>query len=277
MSKLRFIQGVGPFTLVIGLAVTARAAAPTGTDSAAQTSDVEPVQVITIEVDVADLPESRAKIAQIVDAELQRLLSAEAELPAGVVLLDDRRLFVELRPGPIPGADDILIRIEAQHGGAMLAETATENCLSCSDEQVAQKALPMLRPLLDRFPAPPRAVTPADDGDVIIEDATPVERKPARGLSIAGGSLLGVGVVGLGVGIGLIVSNERVTSEPGAAQIDLIQYRPAGIALAVTGGVAAVTGAVLLGLALRGRTRGSVAAGPIVTPGSYGVALSGRF
>ena len=112
-----FRQGLCSFVLVLGLAGTARAAEPTAADQPTDTGDVE---VIHIKVDVADLPDSRAKIAQTVHAELQRLLSEQEQLPAGVVLLDDRRLLVELRPGPIPGADDVMIRVEAQQGGTML-------------------------------------------------------------------------------------------------------------------------------------------------------------
>ena len=49
-----------------------------------------------------------------VEREMQRLLSERTDLPAGVALEEDRRLWVELRPGPIPGSDDVLIRVEAQ-------------------------------------------------------------------------------------------------------------------------------------------------------------------
>jgi hypothetical protein len=286
-----FSHAVCSFLFVLGSAATVRAAAPTGTESAADhTTDTttdsanrEVTRVIDIEVDVDDLPDSRANIAETFHAELQRLLSEQQPLAAGVVVAEDRRLLVELRPGPIPGADDVLIRVEAQLDGVVLGETATENCLSCSDEQVAQKTLPMLGPLLEAFPAPAKLVTPnrsaseRSAGADALPDAGAQSNMPPSLLPIMGGSLLGVGIVGLGVGIGLSVSDERIVSEPGAAQLELIEYRPAGIALVVGGGIAAVTGAALLGLALRGRTRDKLSAGPVLTPSSYGVALSGQF
>src|SRR5262245_50498058 len=82
-----------------------------------------PAKVIDIAVDVADLPDSRADIAGVVESELQRMLTEQSDLPNGVIFDEHRRLWIELRPGPIPGADDVLIRIEAQLDGQLLAES----------------------------------------------------------------------------------------------------------------------------------------------------------
>lgn len=236
-------------------------------------------RVIDVAVDVADLPETRGEIAPVVEGSLQRRLAALDELPGGVVVAEDRRLLIELRPGPIPGADDVLIRVEAQVDGEVIGESATETCLSCTNEQVAEKALPMLRPLLEAFPEPevaeasaPAMPAATDEGET---DAQP--RRGSQGLLISGASLLGVGVAGLGAGIALIVVDERVGSEPGAAQLDVIKYRDPGIAVAIVGGAAALTGAVLLGVGLGRRGSSGVVAGPTLGPDNWGVVVSGRF
>ncbi|WP_146156181.1 hypothetical protein [Enhygromyxa salina] len=244
-------------------------------------------EVIDIEFDVADLPDTRVEITATVEAELQRLLGQEEALPAGVVVAEDRRLLVVLRPGPIPGADDVLIRIEAQFEGATLSESVTETCLSCTNEQVAEKALPMLRPLLEEFPEPKPVVVveePVDDTSIEQEvPEAPTPTGPNKTLLLPGASLLGVGFVGFGAGIALIVVNERVVSEPGAAELEVVKYRDPGIALAIGGGVAAVGGVVLVALAFRDREgsgasdKPSIGAAPLLSPSTYGVAISGRF
>jgi hypothetical protein len=264
----------------LGLTAFAGAFGLFGTDLASRAAAPEGGEVITIEIDVADLPDTRSEIAPVVEAELQRLLAVQGELPPGVIVAEDRRLLVELRPGPIPGADDVLIRVEARHEGQVLGETATETCLSCTNEQVAQKALPMLRPLLDRFPAPKRAPAPAVDPPREADTGAELEPGPARpnqAMLISGVSLLGVGLAGLGTGITLIIVDERVVSEPGAAQLEVIKYRDPGIGVTVVGAVAAATGATLLGLAFRRRGRAALDAGLLLTPENYGLSLSGSF
>jgi hypothetical protein len=233
--------------------------------------------VIDIAIDVADLPEGRADIAGVVEAELQRLLAEEAELPDGVVLAEDRQMWIELRPGPIPGADDILIRVEAQIDGKLLAESETESCLSCSNEQVAQKALSMSRPLLEKFPAPERRADAPPSPSATSGVDTGERGRPRRPLLISGATTLALGLGGLGVSVALILTNERVVSDPGAAQLDVLKYRDPGIAIAVAGGALAITGAALLGVAFAGRGRSKITAAPMLAPDRYGIGVVGRF
>lgn len=262
--------------LILSSAGVVRASEPAPSEPAAPS----PAEVIDIEIDVADLPESRANIASVVEPELQRLLSEQPELPEGVVLADDRRLLIELRPGPIPGADDVLIRIEAQLEGRLLAESLTESCLSCSDEQVAQKALSMLRPLLGEFPAVERrpAEAPSRPSTSTDADAGGDSRaRPRDALLISGATALAVGIVGLGIGIPLVVVDERTLSEPGAPKVKMIEYRNPGIAVTTAGGALAITGAALLGVALARRGRGNIAAAPMLAPDMQGIGVVGRF
>lgn len=251
----------------------------TGYGRAARAGDAEVDPVIEIVVDVADLPDTRAELATVVEAELNRLLMAHEALPAGVILADDRRLFVELRPSPIPGTDDVLLHVAVQFEGKILVEGTTETCLSCTDEQVAEKALLLLEPLLPRLPAPAPVALPAPTVASVDEelDENPTRTRPDRTLVISSSVMLGVGVVGVGVGIGLIAVDERVVSPPDALDIEVIKYREVGIATAVIGSVAAVTGAVLLGLVLKRRGRSQVVAVPALGPSNWGISLSGQF
>ena len=227
-----------------------------------------------------NLPDIRVEIAVVVERELQQLLAEQSDLPDGAVLDADRRLWIELRPGPIPGADDVLIRIEAQLEGQLLAESLTESCLSCTDEQVAQKALSMLQPLLEEFPAVERREVPPPSPSALVgtdtgELAGPRPRDP---LLISGATTLGLGVVGIGLGAALIVANESLRSDPGKAQIDVIKYRDPGIGVTVASGALAITGAALLGVALAKRNRrGNVAAAPMLAPNLHGIGVVGRF
>jgi hypothetical protein len=233
-------------------------------------------RVIEIEIDASDLPATRADLAEGVEAELNRRMVEHGPLPGGVVVADDRRVLVELRPGPIPGKDDIVVRVEVQLDGEVLGESTTEACFACTTEEVAGKALVLLDPLLAELPAPAPASPPAP----VVVDApseAPERARPEQAMLIPGAVLLGAGVAAIGVGIGLIVLDERSTSPPGAIDVDVIKYRGPGIATAVIGGATAVTGAVLLGLALNKRRRSNVAAAPVLGPGRVGLWVVGRF
>jgi hypothetical protein len=261
-------HGLSPLVLAIGVLV--------GQPRSVRAAEPEPAPVIDIEVDAADLPATRAELANIVSTEVNRALADQDSLPAGVFMADDRRVLVELHPSPIPGSDEVLIHVEVQLGGERLAESTTETCLSCTDAGVADKVLLLLTPLLLKLPAPTAPPAPAieESGDEPLETEPP---PPRRELLISGGVLLGAGVVGLGVGIGLFVLDERLVSPPNAPEYDVIKYREPGIATMGVGSAATVTGAVLLTLALHQRRRAHVAATPIAGPHAVGVLFSGRF
>jgi hypothetical protein len=258
--------GVGAliFAVVAGYASPIRAA-----------PEVE--RVIDIEIDAVGLPDTRADLADGVEAEMNRRLIEHESLPAGVVLAEDRRVLVELRPGPIPGKDDIVVRVVVQLDGEVLGESPTEACFACTTEEVAGKALVLLDPLLVELPAPAAASPPPAPAVVDAPSEVPERARPRRAMLIPGAVLLGVGVASVGVGIGLIVVDERVASPAGAIDVDVIKYREPGIATAVIGGATAITGAVLLGLALDKRGRSNITAAPVLGPRQVGLSVLGRF
>lgn len=263
-SKRRLLQLVLTTSLLVG-------------SRAVRAAEPEAERVIDIEVTSTDLPETRAKLVDTVITEINRALAEQDPRPVGVFMAEDRRVLIELLPSPIPGTDDVLIRVEVEFEGKSLAESTTEPCLTCTDADVAGKALMLLTPLLSQLPAPIETTPPApavaeSEGESFEAEPQPRSR---RELLIPGGVLLGAGVVGIGVGIGLIVADERLVSPPNGLELDFIKYREPGIATMAISGTAAVTGAVLLGLALRRRTH--VAAAPIAGPYAVGVMFSGRF
>lgn len=157
--------------------------------------------------------------------------------------------------------------------GEKLAESMTEPCLTCSDVDVGGKAMTLMLPLLAELPAREVAEPPAP---AAVEPAEPAEHPRTGQIRlISGGVLLGAGLVGVGVGASLIAADERVVSDPEALELDVVKYREVGIATLVIGGATAVTGSVLLGLALRERSRLAVA--PVVGPRVVGLSLGGRF
>jgi hypothetical protein len=267
---MRLQHRLSPLVFVISVLV--------GQPRSVRAAEPEPEPVIDIEVDAADLPATRAELANIVSTEVNRALAGQDSLPAGVFVADDRRVLVELHPSPIPGSDEVLIHVEVQLGGERLAESTTETCLSCTDAGVADKVLLLLTPLLPKLPAPMAPAAPAPAIEEHEAETLNTRRPPARReLLISGGVLLGAGVVGLGVGIGLFVLDERLVSPPNALEFEVIKYREPGIATMVIGSAATVTGAVLLALALHHRRRAHVAAAPIPGPHAVGVLFSGRF
>ena len=251
--------------LSIGLTTTARAAEPV------------PEPSIAVTVEAADLPELGPDFGSQVSVELQRRL-VERELPDGVFAADDRRVIVEVHPGPIPDVDVVLVRVVTELDGELLGESKTDTCMSCSEGDVANKALNLVLPLLSEFPGPEPEIeiAPVGEtvGDLVEEPATTSGERP---LLISGAVLLGAGGSGLAVGIGLIAVNERVASEPGAADIRRVVYRPSGIATAVVGGALAVAGGVLVGVVLSRRGRAKrVSAVPLVGP-AWGLGVAGEF
>lgn len=260
---------VFPIALAVGLVA--------GFPRASRAAEPPADRKIAVEVDAAALP---PELADAVEAEFSRLLAESEDLPAGVFFADDRRVYIEVQPSPIPGADDLLVYVELRYQDEILGESLTENCLACTEVGVADRALMLVEPMFPLLPAPEPAEPPAP-AVVDASDAEP-ESSPAGAradpLTISGAALLGVGLVAVGVGVGRIVVDERVVSSPGVAELDVIKYRQPGIAAAVIGGAAAVAGATVLGIALGRRHRAGVtAAAPVVGPRALGFTIAGRF
>lgn len=235
--------------------------------------------IVTIEAELVDLPQ-RDQLPESVALELRNKLAGESSLPAGAVLAPDRKIRVELLPGPFPDGGDVLIRCEAFVDGRLVAESAREICVACSDADVAVLAFPLVQSLLPFLPEPeretaalPSSAAPAS-GELDVAPSGP--RRPRRPLLIAGSTSLVVGAAALAAGLTMIVVDERTVSEPGAAQLEILKLREPGIAVAVGGGVAMLTGAILVGLAFRDDAR-RVAVTPVWTPTQAGLGVVGRF
>ncbi len=245
----------------------------------ATTAELDAAGVVAVEVDAADLPEDRSELPETVALVLREKIAAQDDVPEGAVLAADRVIHVELRPGPVAEGGDVMLRVESRVEGRVIAESSREICVACGDTDVAERAFPLVWSLLATFPDPPRATAKpqptAESGNAAGADATEPQR-PKRSMLFAGAGLLTAGVAAVGTGIALIIVDEKVVSPGGAGQLEVIKYRDPGIAVAVGGGVATITGAVLLGLAFRDGSR-RVAVLPAASPNFVGIGAVGRF
>jgi len=120
-------------------------------------------------------------------------------------------------------------------------------------------------------PSPPPPVAPADD------------RRSGRPLVVAGGVMLGVGAVGIGMLVGGLASAnaavgvfEQEPEQRADARADIRRGNALGIAGGVVAGVLLTTGASLLAIGLR-RGGGARKARASVTPVPLGLVCAGRF
>lgn len=244
----------------------------------ATASDLDAAGVVAVEVDAADLPPDRSELPANVALVLRQLIAAQDDVPRGAVFADDRTIHVELRPGPVAEGGDVMLRVETRAEGRVIAESAREICVACTDSDVAERAFPLVWSLLGTFPEPPQKAAPprpTTASDAPAGDAL-ARPRPNRPMLIAGTSLLTTGIAALGTGIALVVVDEKVVSPEGVGQLEVVKYREPGIAVAVVGGIATITGAVLLGLAFRGKSN-RVVLSPTLNRSFVGFGAAGRF
>jgi hypothetical protein len=226
---------------------------------------------------VPDVPEGAAIKAHIlynVGAAREREFEANGDVAqlrrARIVFVQFETIIEDLYPDPAAAAEERK-RVEAK-----IAEL---------DQKIAAAE--------GKGESEPAVVTP------VVPPPTKDDRNdkkpppPGRGLVIAGGVLVGVGAVGLGVMTGGLVLGENADDISGIdpddkvareAQFDdgraanvmaIVGGSLGGVAI-VAGGVCLITGAVAWGVTARKKKKeGGVAFGP--GPGQLGLGLTGRF
>ncbi|MBL4683329.1 MAG: hypothetical protein JKY37_01975 [Nannocystaceae bacterium] len=108
---------------------------------------------------------------------------------------------------------------------------------------------------------------------------TPVEPAPRKltGLGWGGIGLGSIGVVGLAIGGSLWAKGKTAEPGPSFVTIEVTDYRPAGITLAVVGGAALTAGAIMVSVDAARQRRRRVTLLPLGGPSRVGFSFSGRF
>ncbi len=189
-----------------------------------------------------------------------------------------RVVVVYVSPGPFEG--DYLLRLEAHFDGAMIGDAPPQPCLSCSTAQLADAIDSVAAGLVTRFPEPAASVTeePAPATDEPTEMHQSASDRSGRDLLFPTGlSLSVVGMAGLATGVGLIAAHERTEPDVGQSYLRVIDYRPAGVAVAAVSGAVLITGVALLAVTAKRRQNSRAALAPALGPGFAGAVVAGRF
>lgn len=267
--------------------------------SSANTNDQETVTRVTLEVDHSGLlkeqpPYAADPIAHWVREDVQKALRDTH----GLEVVDDPNaaaLIVRVGWADYPkSVYHVEIAIRKPGEDAVTVTTIDQYFLQETDmskataERLPEAIAELTKPASSDEPAPESdVVEPTDDTEPTDRTNNEPESAPDDGdtqaapLSAkgkAGIGLLAAGAVGLGVGVGLIVVDERLDQENIAPHTFTgRQYRPPGIGISVGGGVLAATGAVLLILDRVAAKKQPRATGLRVVPSPSGFAIAGRF
>lgn len=158
---------------------------------------------------------------------------------------------------PLCTETELVARVEAELASVVQALREANQ----SDEAEQQ---PTPEPVLPR-PVPQPALEPVP---------TKAPRREHQGMLAGGVTLLVVGSVALGAGVGLAIPEPKIDEQ---YPLDLITTRPVGYALLAGGIVAATTGAVLTALAVERRRQPRWSLAPFGARSQAGVVIGWRF
>lgn len=242
--------------LCIGLGAGLPHAAHAGSPGA-QTSDSGPIHV--------DIAESAGDVAMmrtwILDAASKGMADAQV---APNDTLPGREMVVQIEGVVL----DYHYIVGVRTPSGWVGTTESMTC-ACKDQELIARIRAAVAEASPRLKGDPQApVGPAD---------STVVRRPLGAKGIAGAILLGAGVGGIVGGAVLVARPDaRTTRSDDRERYHGTTTKPSGIGLLVAGGVVAITGAVLLGLAVKAR-RKPVAWTPVVGSRFVGVSFGGKF
>lgn len=168
----------------------------------------------------------------------------------------DGTLAVSVKPWSSDGIDGFAYTLDLSQAGERVGDLFPEVCMGCGAEALAQEIAGHVGDMAATLPppqepkAPPKAAqAPAP---VIPPPTKPLmRRRPSLPFLASGIPILAAGSAIFGAGIGLVARGEVVSDSPaGDAYITVTNYRPPGVALLISGGVALAAGAVLTGIGI---------------------------
>lgn len=194
----------------------------------------------------------------------------EADVTIGIV--------VEEVSEPEPG---FTVQIQVERDGEK-SEPREVRCWLCTESELVDKTVESIGTVLDELPPPAVESAPSPSvsqpaAEPSREDSTPIsfesdQSRPGLGpKGKAGVALLAGGGALVITGVALAIPGPKPLPDNPLQQRNL---RPGGIAILAIGGVAAVTGGVLLGL---DRREARVAISPAVGARLTGISVAGRF
>lgn len=273
------------------VATTGRAQAkdpPPPTPNAEAQAQGEPTRAplrASVNVDTAPLGEDGDGLGQQLETELGSLLRTRDVLPRKS--LTDGIIFVRVSRGR--SKRGYHIEVYAMLGDARVeGSSSSQECRRCEQAELLStigatvtQCLKVLAAQAQQAPDAPREVVSdplAETSGPQRDSGEPFEQpvQPRLGkLGWVGVGTAGVGAAALGVGIAFIFRGRTVSTDPGAVQVEGVDFRPAGIGVAAAGGVLLVTGVALLLVDLRRRKRSSMRAS--IAPYPAGLAITGVF
>ena len=178
----------------------------------------------------------------------------------------DGTLTLTIKPWSGPGVDGFSYELALSREGERVGEVFSQVCVGCDGPALALEAADRAIVMTERLPRREKPRVPELVEEVSLAPAMPIPDAPrrsfARPLVGIGGSGVIAGCVMLGVGGALLARGEVVEPDSmNEAYLRITDYRPPGVALVVSGGIALAAGAVLSGVGIylwrrgRGRSR----------------------
>lgn len=278
---------------ILAAALTVAAASPSAAAAPEPTVEAPSVEPISVHIEiVADTLSNamRTKVTAEVEQQFAEIAPAhdlvQAEPPAADLVI--RLEFTQ----PDPKVGVFVTHALAVYSGDVLQRDEARTCVQCTASEIAADGLKILVPAVNEVDA--RRAKAAAQRQAELEAAEPpppVVDAPQRSAvrhQIGPVGYVGISssAIGLGTAIAgaVLLNRGSVPTSSDATFISVINYRPAGQALAGVGLGLMVVGNVLLAVDLgifaprrESRARAKIAGLTVVTEHGPGVVVSGRF
>lgn len=276
----------------LGTTTSARAAAPT---PGARDSKAAAVRAAFV-VQTDELGEGGPPMEDLLGPLEQEVLRDRGVAPATAEV--DPRVVIVVRPlASKERIFDNRVDITLEMDGRTLAEPSWGfDCEQCTDGYLFNKAAITLHAVVTRLEQETDAKASRETDEGGSDDPAsnnPSVRQEEHGsvkpgpLVWAGGAVAAMGLVGVGVGVGLAVRDDRIEGNAAADQLKRVQTRTPGWVTTGIGAAAFVTGGALLAVGLvrwnrakasrKPPSKSAASITPWGGPGQLGLGVQGRF